>query len=742
MSNNQMPATAFGKPYLEELRTDNLHPETLIGTGDNARKIGDVAADATGAVQATGGDASKAVSIPAGATAPRSLAALTGARLGAQDFAGQTQTEQLVAAENVLGAAARPAQYLTPGSKIAADGAQTTIDANQTVLFGENCSLSGAGRRAVHSELLPTPRMFPPNIKPHHLANFHIACRNGAATVIVIGDSIYSPGANLITMAESPFYTLCDEIMRQNPGVKFTFINMAIGGQTYNGMVSDGDVTSQMPWNDIPAGKTWLEACGDFTPDLVFVHSAGNDQWGFVPANFEAVYNYFTGLPKKPSIIYGIPYQPSLTNPTNDYHTDNMQCGMWWAACWVRSWCIVNDVGFIDELRWQTMCRDGIDPCDMSLTMVNLDGVTAPAQWQAPVSTKAGWSFPDLKNDNGTSAAYCTDWRLAATFLSSGTLPGMINVQLCPQGKSQLWIMFDADRNITARYTDSTTMWSIPVTGIKAKAGDLQYALTCKNDRLQFAVLNQKANTDWLFNDLGSKQSGLGYETVFDLNIVKFGGPYTPVITTDTDSQMQVDGISVASNWEITRNCQRYRPIVTNNAPYEASTNAGGSSAYHYSTYGVLWILSPLLRAVNWAPSKAIVGDSLDVTTAALNGFYFGGSRLKKIGTSYSVAASTGQITVDTTTPDGAEFKIQRFARLMSGAVNPAVGQNGLIYQIGADGSMIWGSSLTAVKGVGMYGKNPPGQQIVITGTKPTDPIVQQLLFSMVEVGIVRDGTA
>ncbi|WP_339077257.1 hypothetical protein QQM41_11935 [Acetobacter sp. AC2005] len=716
-----------------------LDETATVGNAGNT--LGDAVSQAAGAVQAAGGDASKAIAIPSGASSPRAIADHVAARIGAQDFTGTTQTAQLVAAENMLGAADRPVQHFAPGTNLVADGAQTTIDANQTVIAGENCNISGAGRRAVHSEILPPPEMFPANVKPRHLTQFYKACRSGKATVIVLSDSIYSPGADLTTMSESPFYTLCDEIMRQNPGVDFTFVNMGIGGQTYNGMVSSGDVTSQMPWNDIPAGVTWLQACGNLNPDLVYVHSGGNDQWGFSPANFNTVYNFFKGLSTPPSLVYGIPYQPSLTSSVNDYHDDEVQKGMWWACTYVRSFCIVNDVGFVDELRWQTMCRDGIDPCDMSLTMVNLDGSTAPTTWQSSVGTKAGWAFPALKNDNGVAANDCTDFRLAGTFPGTGTLPGMINVVLSPGNKSQLWIMFDSDRNITAKYTDSTSLWTIPVTGIKAKTGDLQFALTSKNGRLQFLVLNAKTNTDWTFNDIGAKQLSLGYETVFDTEIVKFGGPYTPVITTDTDSQMQVDGLWISSSWDITENCRRYRPITTNNALYQHTTNAGGSSAYHMNTYGVRMILGHLLRAVDWATPKDIVGTSLNVSGAvASNGVTIGAQLLQKLGLSISVN-SIGQATYDYTQQDGQPFQIQSYARLMSGAVNSNIGINGLVYQIGADGSLTWGTYIVGMGGVGMYGTKPPTSQPVITGTKPTDAIVQQLLAAMVAMGIVKDST-
>lgn len=722
-----------------------LPANTPVGTDgttlENVSKITNIATVANGAVQSDGGDVTNTVAIPHGGTKARAVALLTGSRLGMQDFSGTTQTDQLVAAENALGSGKRPIQYLDPETEIIADGSQTTIDANQTVIVGENCTISGAGRRAVHSEILPPPEMFPANVKPRHLTQFYKACRSGKATVIVLSDSIYSPGANLTTMSESPFYTLCDEIMRQNPDVDFTFVNMGIGGQTYAGMASSGAVTTYMPWNDIPDGVSWLQACGDLNPDLVFIHSAGNDQWGFEPANFNTVYNFFKGLSTPPSLVYGIPYQPSLTSSVNDYHDDSIQRGMWWAATYVRSFCIVNDVGFVDELRWHAMCRDGIDPCDMSLTMVNLDGTTAPTAWENTVSTKNGWSFPDLKNDNGVSAAYCTDWRLAGTFPGSGTLPGVINVILSPGNKSQLWIMFDNDRNITAKYTDSTSLWTIPVTGIKAKTGDLQFALTSKNGRLQFLVLNAKTNTDWTFNDIGAKQLSLGYETVFDTEIVKFGGPYTPSLNTDTDSQMQVDGLWVSSSWDITENCRRYRPITTNNALYVSSVNAGGSDAYHMNTYGVRMILGHLLRAVNWARNTEIVGDSLNVSGAvASNGVTIGAQLLQKLGLSISVN-SIGQATYDYTQQDGQPFQIQSYARLMSGAVNTEVGNNGLVYQIGADGSLTWGSYIVAFGGIGMYGTKPPTSQPVITGTKPTDAIVQQLLAAMVAMGIVKDST-
>lgn len=737
---NTMPGSPNGKPYFEEARIDNLHPES--GIGSDGTTVSAVVQKANGSVQAAGGDASKALTVSTGATQARTIADHVGARIGAQDFAGDTQTAQLVAAENMLGAADRPVQHFAPGTDLVADGAQTTIDANQTVIVGENCNISGAGRRAVHSEILSPPQMFQSNVKPHHLTQFYKACLTGKATVIVIGDSIYSPGGSLATMCESPFYTACDEIMRQNPGVEFTFVNMAIGGQNYGGMVSSADVTTQMPWNDIPAGKTWLDACGDLNPDLVFVHSGGNDGWGLLPSQFNTVHSYFTGLTKVPSLVYGIAYQPSLTSPTNTYNTENTQQGMWFASTYVRSQCIANDYAFIDELRWQTMCRDGYDPLDLSLTFVNLDGVTAPAAWEDTVPTQGGWSFPDLKNENGVSAAACTDWRLGGTFPASGTLPNMITVDLALNGKCQLWIMFDADRNITAKYTDGTTAWTIPCTGIKAQTGDLQFALTMKNDRLQLLVLNAKTNTDWKFNGVGDKQLSLGYETVFDTNIVKYSVPYTPKISTDTDSQMLVDGLWVASSWEITDSCRRYRPICTNNWLYKDTPNAGGSDAYHMNTYGVRLLLTPLWRAVNWATPKVLVGSDLAISKGATIGdFFMGGLRLQAKGVSYSTGTD-GNVSLDYTVLDGTPFQINWNARLMSGAVNPAVGNNGMIMQVGANGSMVWGSSITAFGGVGMYGKNAPAAAPTISGTKPTDPVVQGILSALVGIGMVKDGTA
>lgn len=732
-TNDEAATPAMLRPLLP------LHPGTSVGGGGTS--LGDAVNMAAGAVQADGGNASVAVAIPSGGTTSRTIAALTGSHLGIQDFVGDTQTAQLVAAENALGPADRPIQYIAPATQIIADGTQSVIDANQTVLSGENCTITGAGRRAVHSEILSPPQMFESNVKPRHLTQFYKACRSGSATVIVIGDSIYSPGGSLATMSESPFFTACSEIMRQNPGVNFTFWNMAIGGQNYGGMISTGDVTTQMPWNDIPAGKTWLEACGDLNPDLVFVHSGGNDGWGLLPTQFNTVHSYFTGLTKIPSLVYGIAYQPSLTSSTNTYNTDDTQRGMYWAATYVRSQCIANDYAYIDELRWQSMCRDGIDPLDLSLTFVALDGTTAPATWGAAVSTKSGWSFPPLANDNGVSADACTDWRLGGTFPASGTLPGMITVDLSFNGHGQLWIMFDSSRNITAKYTDGTTAWTIPCTGVKAQTGDLQFALTLKNNRLQLLVLPAKANTDWKFNDIGDKQLSLGYETVFDTQIVNYSVPYTPKITTDTDSQMLVDGLWVASSWQITESCRRYRPITTNNALYKQTDAAGGSDAYHMNTYGVRMLLTPLWRAVNWSYQDAYVANTLDVSDVALIGdFAFGQQKLQRKGVSYSTGTQ-GNVSADFTVIDGGTFQINWNARLMSGAVNPDVGNNGLIMQVGADGSMVWGSSITAFGGVGMYGTNAPKTQPKITGTKSTDPIVQQILAVIVGCGIASDGT-
>lgn len=41
---DQMPDAPYGKPYFEEIRADNLHPETSVGSGDDAVTLESMAA--------------------------------------------------------------------------------------------------------------------------------------------------------------------------------------------------------------------------------------------------------------------------------------------------------------------------------------------------------------------------------------------------------------------------------------------------------------------------------------------------------------------------------------------------------------------------------------------------------------------------------------------------------------------------------------------------------------------------
>ncbi|WP_202205935.1 SGNH/GDSL hydrolase family protein, partial [Acetobacter persici] len=386
MSNNQMPATAFGKPYLEEVRTDNLHPESLIGTGDDAKKVGDVADAAAGAVQASGGDASSVEVKAKSATASRVASDRAADMPHVQDFgpdgtpAGDTAAfiaaDAAIAGDEMTGV-----MRFAPGTTLTGNDSDELASANRTVLMGSS-NLKGFRRRQVSAEYLPTPYMFPATVRPENLTRTAAASIGGVIRVGVQGDSIPSIGDNLISTADHPVWILIDELKKQNPGVDVQVMNMAIGGKTWGDMWNDA---SEPPaWFDNDQKLSWKQFVCAYNPDLLLLYSGGNDGYGFdavamhnLVSYYQTAANFSSG--NVPDLIFGCTYQPSLGSAVNGYNQTATQNGIDFVSTYIRNYAIANNYGYLDFARWHAMCRDGIDIRELTMERVQpVAGTTLP----------------------------------------------------------------------------------------------------------------------------------------------------------------------------------------------------------------------------------------------------------------------------------------------------------------------------------------------------------------------------
>lgn len=648
MANQFVPPN--GLPTSTPVGTDGTTLETIINSS-------------AGSIKSDGGDASATVVKADGTTVARKQSARAADALYVQDFGPDGTTAGDTAAFIAADTTAANGQMtgvmrVAPGTTLTGDGSDALAAANRTVVLGSG-TLKGFRRRQSSAEYLPTPSMFPPTIRPEHLTRTAAAAVSGVIRVAVQGDSIPSIGDNLISTADHPVWILIDEIKKQNPGVDVQVGNFAIGGKTWGDMWSD---TAQPPaWFDNDKNLNWKQFVCAYNPDILLLYSGGNDSYGFdavamhnLVSYYQTPSNFSSG--NVPDLIFGCTYQPSLGSAVNNYNQTVVQNGIDFCSTYIRNYAIANNYGYLDFARWHAMCRDGIDIRELVMERVQpVAGTTLPAYEQAVRTTNSVWAFPAAETAIGVSAQSCTSWTIC---FSLDDDMGVLQVPLSNASSNgltptmnPLFIVNDGGK-IKCTYCDGVTRDVVAKTSdVPWPTGASSWTITVKDQRLRVEV-QQPLDNGWNISNPGAHQMGMGYVTVFDVNVARFGAPYAPALEFGKDVNVTVHNLCVADATTI-QGCghrgssQRYRPIVSDYALYaENDQEFGGSGSYHMNAYGWRLIFAPVIRAQPWAGfrfSSAMVNELL-----AANGGWMNMPNALQIGTWLRVASwvvSQGSIT-------------------------------------------------------------------------------------------------
>lgn len=690
---------------------------TLVGA--NPLSLGEAVELASGSVQAAGGDASETLVLASGTVTPRAASARAADDIVVHDF-GVTGVASASDISGLIAADARAVQTggkilrVAPDVTVLGDGSTGLAAANHAVLLGSaDQRILAAPRRAVHPDHYPSASMFPPTIKARHLTNFLNACiaaskTDGTVRIGVMGDSIMSIATCARTPVDLPWELLCDAVRKAWPNVKIESYNCAIGGMTWNAMNSDS--TPPNPWNPGYAAFTsWRQYVASLNLDLLLLYSGGNDGRGIDVVAMNSLVQFFLGQTHVPSIIFGVTYQPSLGSSTLDYWDIGIQEGIDFSAQYVRSYAQANDYGYLDFGRWHAMCRDGFDPTTISLSRLTPDGENLLA-WGTPFNLSANqdYDFPDVTSVYNVDANYCTDWSITA---SLSPLPGTLSFQLSgaqptwgQPGTNPVFLLFGG-ANVVVRiqhpyggYTDYDTGVPVPTVAAGATWG-LHLGVALQGTRLRISMWSPQSGIPDPSTSEDNMWMEKGMITIFDRHVERCGAPYAPHFSFDGQAyKMAVHSLLVADSTKINPDQQRYKPLVTDNELYEFTDAHGGSDAYHLNSEGTRKILGPVIYAQDWAPD---VAASPQVS---------------------SVAGRTGAI------------------ELTAADIDPVNGWQTFL-NLQTTGSMVSGDYFQGKKSVTAWGASALGSQPVITGTKPTDPIVQQLLTTLAAYGFARDGT-
>ncbi|MCP1245960.1 hypothetical protein NKW54_08410 [Acetobacter cerevisiae] len=694
-----------------------MHPDAVVGGQDTP--LGNAVKMAAGSVQAAGGDATNTTVTAEGGIVARTPGIRAADNIVVHDYG----VGGVSAPSDVAGIIAADAQGAKTGGKILrvapdvdvlGDASTALAAANHTVILGnKDQRILVAPRRAVHPDHYPSASMFPSTVKARHLTNFLTACieaskTGGTVRIGVMGDSIMSIATCARTPIDLPWELLCDAVRKAWPNVNFETYNCAIGGMTWNSMNSDD--TPPNPWNPGYADYTsWRKYVASLNLDLLLLYSGGNDGRGIDVTAMHDLVQFFEGQSHIPSIIFGVTYQPSLGSSTLDYWDVGIQEGIDFAAQYVRSYALANDYGYLDFGRWHAMCRDGFDPTVISLSRLAPNGTTL-LDWGTPFNLAANqdYDFPDVMSVYNVNANYCTDW--AVTF-SLDPLPNVFDFQCSgaqpiwgQPGANPVFVLFNAGDNVVIRIqhpyggtTDYDTGVPIPTVAAGAAWG-LHMGVALKGTRLRMSMWSPQSGIP----DPSTLEDNMWMEkgmiTIFDRHIERCGAPYAPHFSFDGQAyKMAIHSLLVADSTKINPDQQRYKPIVTDNELYEFTDDHGGSDAYHLNSEGTRKILGPVIYAQDWAPDVAAAPQVA------------------------SVAGRTGAV------------------QLTAADLNPVDGWQNM-GNVQAQ-SIKAGDYIAGAKSVTAWNAPALGEQPTITGSKPTDPIVQQLLAVVTNYGFAKDGT-
>ncbi|BAH99951.1 SGNH/GDSL hydrolase family protein [Acetobacter pasteurianus] len=458
--------------------------------------------------------------------------------------------------------------------------------------------------------------MFSPTVRPEHLRQFHKACSSGKAKVMIMGDSI---GAVATDPAESENYTyfLIETIMQQNPFVDITFINAALGGASWFQM--NADAFSAMNWLDHLSNESWKSYVAREEPDLLILHSGGNDTPNFSPKEVIDLINFFNEQKKPPSIVIAITYAPSyLYNHETawlNYYTDEWQNALRVTTGWLRSFAINKGLGFLDFYRYMEYCRDGVDVNNVALSKILLTEGDSYFLWDNFISlSDYEWSFPKLRNVNGVSAQKCSDFTHSFSLNKNPRIMS-INLSSFPikdaiiNEPNSVHLFFDEPSGyISWSWSDgispaheNKTMTSIPIPQI----WPAKFSVTVKGARVWIRVFSPfKYNQSY---DPGILcKYGTGYLDVVNKLLIRFGGDFCPKISfAIPEMQISTHNLCIGSNERNSKDLYRTSRAKNNYDLFKMLGDnpslIGGSNAYHLNTFGVRDILIPVVQSQMWA---------------------------------------------------------------------------------------------------------------------------------------------
>lgn len=196
--------------------------------------------------------------------------------------------------------------------------------------------------------------------------------RSPSPKIVIMGDSISTDGPNALSMSDSMSSIISKKIKRDNQDTPVSFLNRAIGGQTW--LNANGKPTAFPAWY-ADTSKDWLEYIKADAPDLLILAFGMNDANGFNAGALHAVVNKIKAWDKVPSILFVTNPVPAMATTFNDgsgFYATIFQEGRDWAAGYARSYAKFYGYSILDVNRQFCLIRDGRDYVTTPLERINI----------------------------------------------------------------------------------------------------------------------------------------------------------------------------------------------------------------------------------------------------------------------------------------------------------------------------------------------------------------------------------
>lgn len=727
-----------------------LHSGTAVGASETS--LGEAVDLAAGSVQSSGGDASAAVVTATATPAPRAIEKIAAdtAHIDQYRATGLTDTAALTSANSALKTAGRKILQLPPGQAVQADGSSDAQALGDILIYGDGSTLDGATGFAAHDWYHRAAFSLYKTLTPEQLTNLHAVCAQSQADdgqtivkIVTVGDSLLSEGDNATVSDEVAGVTVANIIIAQlqpiYPAAKFEFINRCLGGSAWSDW--DSSTHGAPEYFGLASGTTLQ----DSTPTdaaLILWHCGGNSGYGFAGADFVGAVAHQTARCPNASQVFVIDGTSSVKTTTSPSTLSGVQ----WAYSWIYSYCVTYGYGYIDVDSWQRMRRDGYYP-----HAVTLDQIGSKSTWfNQPITlnSSGAFLFPDIKNGSGVSAAACTDWHAMLVLpntssgleirLGSGATPcsAFLNWTGGSDGKSFALSVSDGvspNRSITSQYD----VPAAPIIGITLKDARLRIIAALPAQSQNGFDPTALANP---YSGGAGAETGLGFFEIFNVPVVRWRAQSQPQIN-GLPSGTKLLNLAVADASCKNPTVQPVRPDMTMYELYDSSLNAGGNNDAHMTAFGwremmlppfLMQDFRPALPPNYTAPGRSITVGSMQLSsdspvTGSLvlhNQYTPSQGKLVQTYTS-SVANGWGQL-------------IGLFRKADGTYPATALG-SGVFYSLSPAGASF--PSVYTPGSFACWGAQAPTAQPVITGAKPTDPIVQQMLAVFAGCGLAKDGT-